>query len=111
MRSAHSTSAIIFGKVATGIGGGGSHSISAAVGNDLIPLRAKGMVQGFEIRKEGAVNGLGGVTDGTLGGQWAFLVLVPSLCSQLWDTGSRYPTSESCCFVSKREDMSRCQYG
>lgn len=79
--AARSKSAIILGRAAAGIGGGGLNSISTYVGNDLIPLRSRGMVQGLGMVTYGAGIGLGGVVGGSinemLGWRWAFLILVP----------------------------------
>lgn len=78
---AHSKHVIILGRAAAGIGGGGLNSICTFVGNDLIPLRSRGMVQGFGMVTFGAGIGLGGVVGGSVdsawGWRWAFLILVP----------------------------------
>ena len=72
---------IILGRVAAGIGGGGMNSICTFVGNDLIPLRSRGMVQGLGMVTYGVGIGLGGVIGGSIdsiwGWRWAFLLLVP----------------------------------
>ena len=79
--AARSKSIIILGRAAAGIGGGGLNSISTYVGNDLIPLRSRGLVQGLGMVTYGAGIGLGGVVGGSIneiwGWRWAFLILVP----------------------------------
>ena len=89
---AQSKTVIIFGRVAAGMGGGGLNAISTFVGNDLISLRSRGMVQGFGNVVFGAALGLGGVLGGSIndvwGWRWAFLVLVPP--SLLCAAGNAY---------------------
>ena len=79
--AARSKSVIILGRAAAGIGGGGLNAMSTYVGNDLIPLRSRGLVQGLGMVTYGAGIGLGGVVGGSinemLGWRWAFLILVP----------------------------------
>ena len=79
--AARSKSVIILGRAAAGIGGGGLNAMSTYVGNDLIPLRSRGLVQGIGMVTYGAGIGLGGVVGGSinemLGWRWAFLILVP----------------------------------
>ena len=79
--AARSKSVIILGRAAAGIGGGGLNAMSTYVGNDLIPLRSRGLVQGFGMVMYGVGIGLGGLVGGSinemLGWRWAFLILVP----------------------------------
>lgn len=108
----HSNSVILFVREATGVGGGDLDSISAVIGNNIIPLRSRGMVQGFGNITKGALNGLGGVIGGRIAITWRAMSLSgagPHRCAHSFgDTRICYRTSESCCFISKREDMPRC---
>ena len=78
---ARSTSVIILDRAAAGIGGRGLNTVSTYVGNDLIPLRSRGLVQRLGMVIYGARIGLGGVVGRSinemLGWRWAFLILVP----------------------------------
>jgi MFS family permease len=72
---------MIFGRVVSGIGGGGLTSISTFATSDLVPLRTRGVWQGYGNVVFGSGMGLGGVIGGllndTLGWRWAFLMQVP----------------------------------
>lgn len=72
---------MIFGRVVAGMGGGGLTAISTFVGSDLIPLRKRGLWQGFGNVCYGVGAGLGGIFGGWINDVWgwrvAFLVLVP----------------------------------
>jgi len=72
---------MIFGRIVAGMGGGGLMSISTFVSSDLIPLRKRGLWQGFGNIFYGLGSGVGGVFGGwindTLGWRWAFLIQVP----------------------------------
>lgn len=72
---------MIFGRVVAGMGGGGLTAISTFVGSDLIPLRRRGVWQGFGNICFGVGAGLGGVFGGWINDTWgwrtAFLVQVP----------------------------------
>ncbi|KAF2453748.1 major facilitator superfamily domain-containing protein [Lineolata rhizophorae] len=72
---------IIFGRVIAGIGGGGLTAISTFVGSDLVPLRRRGLWQGFGNICFGLGSGLGGVFGGWINDTWgwrnAFLIQVP----------------------------------
>ncbi|KAL8693851.1 MAG: hypothetical protein Q9218_001407 [Villophora microphyllina] len=72
---------MIFGRVVAGMGGGGLTAISTFVGSDLVPLRKRGLWQGFGNVFYGIGAGLGGVFGGyindTLGWRIAFLIQVP----------------------------------
>jgi MFS family permease len=72
---------MIAGRVVSGIGGGGLSAISTFVSSDLVPLRRRGLWQGYGNIVFGLGQSLGGVIGGwlndTLGWRWAFLVQVP----------------------------------
>ena len=72
---------IILGRVVAGMGGGGLNAISTFVGSDLVPLRRRGVWQGFGNICFGMGAGLGGVFGGwigdTYGWRWAFYAQVP----------------------------------
>lgn len=78
-----STSAgmMIAGRVIAGMGGGGLGAISTFVASDLIPLRRRGVWQGFGNICWGLGSGIGGLFGGwvndTWGWRWAFLIQVP----------------------------------
>uniref|UniRef100_L2G5Y4 MFS multidrug transporter n=1 Tax=Colletotrichum fructicola (strain Nara gc5) TaxID=1213859 RepID=L2G5Y4_COLFN len=84
---AQTQSAIIFGRVVAGIGGGGLMSISTFLGSDLIPLRRRGIFQGIGNIAYGSGAMLGGVFGGLIndhtawGWRLAFLVQVPPKAS------------------------------
>lgn len=73
--------AIIIGRVIAGLGGGGVNSISTFVASDLVPLRRRGLIQGYGNLCYGVGSGLGGLFGGwindTIGWRWAFLIQVP----------------------------------
>ncbi|KAL9132550.1 MAG: hypothetical protein Q9175_006276 [Cornicularia normoerica] len=73
--------AMIFGRVIAGMGGGGLNAISTFVGSDLVPLRRRGVWQGFGNICFGVGAGLGGVFGGWINDTWgwrkAFLIQVP----------------------------------
>lgn len=72
---------MILGRVVAGMGGGGLTAISTFVGSDLVPLRRRGVWQGFGNISYGIGAGLGGVFGGWINDTWgwrkAFLVQVP----------------------------------
>ena len=72
---------MIFGRVIAGCGGGGLTAISTFIGSDLIPLRKRGMWQGFGNITYGVGAGLGGLLGGWINDEWgwrmAFIILVP----------------------------------
>ncbi len=72
---------MIFGRVIAGMGGGGLTAISTFVGSDLVPLRRRGVWQGFGNISYGIGAGLGGVFGGWINDTWgwrnAFLIQVP----------------------------------
>ena len=78
---AQSESTIIAGRVVAGLGGGGLNAIPLFITNDLVPLRRRGVWQGFNNICFGVGSGLGGVFGGwindTIGWRAAFLILVP----------------------------------
>ncbi|MCJ1277453.1 hypothetical protein MMC21_005266 [Puttea exsequens] len=78
---AQGEAAIILGRVVAGLGGGGLNAIPLFITSDLVPLRRRGVWQGFNNICFGLGSGLGGVFGGwmndTLGWRWAFLILVP----------------------------------
>lgn len=73
--------AIILGRVVAGMGGGGLTAISTFVTTDIIPLRNRGLWQGFGNICFGLGMGLGGVFGGWINDVWgwrnAFLIQVP----------------------------------
>ena len=72
---------MILGRVIAGMGGGGLTAIATFVGSDLVPLRKRGLWQGFGNICYGVGAGLGGVFGGWVNDTWgwrtAFLVQVP----------------------------------
>jgi MFS family permease len=52
---------MILGRVVAGMGGGGLMAISTFVGSDLVPLRKRGLIQGFGNVCYGLGAGIGGV--------------------------------------------------
>ena len=72
---------MIFGRVVAGIGGGGLTAISTFLGSDLIPLRRRGVWQGFGNISYGLGATMGGVLGGwindTYGWRAAFLIQIP----------------------------------
>lgn len=78
---AQSEGVMIAGRVIAGIGGGGLMCISTYVGSDLVPLRKRGLIQGFGNLVFGLGSGLGGIFGGWVNDVWgwrnAFLAQVP----------------------------------
>lgn len=86
---ANSQWVIILGRVISGIGGGGLTAIATFVTSDLVPLRRRGVWQGYGNLVFGLGMGFGGVfggwlndsaggwVDGFAGWRWAFLIQVP----------------------------------
>ncbi|KAF9636349.1 putative mfs multidrug protein [Lasiodiplodia theobromae] len=78
---AKSQNVMILGRVVAGMGGGGLLTISTFVTTDLVPLRRRGLWQGFGNLSFGLGSGLGGLFGGwindTLSWRWAFLIQVP----------------------------------
>lgn len=73
---------MILGRVVAGMGGGGLTAISTFIASDLIPLRKRGVWQGFGNICYGVGAGVGGIFGGWIndhGGGWrnAFLIQVP----------------------------------
>ena len=72
---------MIVGRVVAGMGGGGLNAISTFVASDLVPLRKRGVWQGFGNVCYGVGAGVGGVFGGWVNDVWgwrtAFLVQVP----------------------------------
>jgi predicted MFS family arabinose efflux permease len=72
---------MILGRVVAGMGGGGLMAISTFVGSDLVPLRKRGLVQGFGNVCYGLGAGVGGVYGGWIndvkGWRLAFLIQLP----------------------------------
>ncbi|KAI4206565.1 MAG: hypothetical protein LQ346_001055 [Caloplaca aetnensis] len=72
---------MILGRVVAGTGGGGLNAITTFVGTDLLPLRKRGVWQGFGNLIYGVGAGLGGVFGGWINDVWgwrvAFLIQVP----------------------------------
>lgn len=69
---------MIFGRIIAGMGGGGLNAISTFVGSDLVPLRRRGVWQGFGNVSFGLGATLGGVFGGWINDTWgwrtAFLI-------------------------------------
>lgn len=69
---------MIFGRIIAGMGGGGLNAISTFVGSDLVPLRRRGVWQGFGNISFGLGATLGGVFGGWINDTWgwrkAFLI-------------------------------------
>ncbi|KAI4158657.1 MAG: hypothetical protein LQ342_007236 [Letrouitia transgressa] len=72
---------MIFGRVIAGIGGGGLNAIGTFVGSDLVPLRKRGLWQGYGNLTFGLGASVGGVLGGRINDVWgwraAFLFQVP----------------------------------
>lgn len=72
---------MILGRVIAGTGGGCLNTISTFVASDLVPLRKRGVWQGFGNIVFGTGMGLGGVFGGyindTLGWRYAFYIQIP----------------------------------
>lgn len=72
---------IILGRVVSGIGGGCVNTITTFAASDLVPLRRRGVWQGFGNICFGVGSGIGGVFGGwmsdALNWRWAFLIQVP----------------------------------
>ena len=72
---------MILGRVVAGTGGGCLNTISTFVASDLVPLRKRGVWQGFGNIVYGSGMGLGGVFGGfindTIGWRYAFYIQVP----------------------------------
>lgn len=72
---------MILGRVVAGMGGGGLTAISTFVGSDLVPLRKRGLWQGYGNICYGVGAGVGGVFGGWINDVWgwrfAFLIQVP----------------------------------
>ncbi|KAF2802458.1 MFS general substrate transporter [Mytilinidion resinicola] len=84
---------VIFGRVVAGMGGGGLTAISTFVTTDIIPLRNRGLWQGFGNLFYGLGMGVGGVLGGWISDTWgwrnAFLIQVPFIvvsCALVWFT-------------------------
>ena len=78
---AQGESTIILGRVFAGLGSGGLNGIPNFIASDLVPLRRRGIWQGFNNIWFGLGSGLGGVFGGwmndSLGWRWAFISQVP----------------------------------
>ena len=72
---------MILGRLVAGVGGGCVNTIATILVSDLIPLRQRGVWQGFSNVFWGLGNGLGGVFGGYINDTWdwrvAFLAQVP----------------------------------
>ncbi|KLO99480.1 multidrug resistance protein fnx1 [Fusarium fujikuroi] len=72
---------LLAGRVVAGMGGGGLNAITAFVASDLVPLRRRGVIQGFVHICYGVGAGLGGLFGGWINDLWgwrtAFLSRVP----------------------------------
>ena len=78
---AKSESVIILGRVVSGIGGGCVNTITTFAASDLVPLRRRGLWQGFGNICFGVGSAIGGVFGGwmndAINWRWAFLIQVP----------------------------------
>jgi len=78
---AKSEAVMILGRVVAGMGGGCMNTISVFVASDLIPLRRRGLWQGFGNLAFGIGSGIGGIFGGWLHDVWtwraAFIVQAP----------------------------------
>ena len=61
---------MIFGRVISGMGGGGLMAISTFVGSDLVPLRKRGLIQGLGNVVFGSGAGLGAIFGGWINDTW-----------------------------------------
>ncbi|KAK9458159.1 major facilitator superfamily domain-containing protein [Dipodascopsis uninucleata] len=72
---------LVFSRVVSGIGGGGLNALATITLSDLIPLRKRGVLQGFSNIMYGTGAALGGIFGGSVtayfGWRWAFLLQVP----------------------------------
>ncbi|KAL1306053.1 hypothetical protein AAFC00_004179 [Neodothiora populina] len=82
--SARNAPMLIAGRVIAGIGGGCINTTAVFIASDLIPLRKRGVWQGFANVVYGAGMGLGGVFGGFMNDhfdwRWAFYIQVPFIC-------------------------------
>ena len=102
---------MIFGRVIAGCGGGSLNAISTFVGSDLVPLRRRGLWQGFANIMYGVGAGLGAVFGGWIndisGWRTAFLMLVPftAVCTILVFWNVNIPVKQSDRVAIKRVDF------
>ncbi|KAK9431223.1 major facilitator superfamily domain-containing protein [Lipomyces doorenjongii] len=72
---------LVFARVIAGIGGGGLTALSTITLSDLVPLRRRGVLQGFGNIMFGSGAALGGIFGGAVtaafGWRWAFWLQVP----------------------------------
>ncbi|KAK9375762.1 major facilitator superfamily domain-containing protein [Lipomyces chichibuensis] len=72
---------LVFARVIAGIGGGGLTALSTITLSDLVPLRRRGVLQGFGNIMFGSGAALGGIFGGAvtaaIGWRWAFWLQVP----------------------------------
>ncbi|KAK9369171.1 major facilitator superfamily domain-containing protein [Lipomyces kononenkoae] len=72
---------LVFARVVAGIGGGGLTALSTITLSDLVPLRRRGVLQGFGNIMFGSGAALGGIFGGAVtavfGWRWAFWLQVP----------------------------------
>ena len=72
---------MILGRVVAGLGGGGLYTIATFVASDLVPLKRRGLWQGFANICFGLGSGIGGIFGGwmndTFSWRWAFIVQIP----------------------------------
>ena len=74
-------SVLILGRAIAGLGGGALLAITTIFASDLVPLRKRGVIQGFNNIVIGIGTGsggfLGGLINNVWGWRWAFLIQVP----------------------------------
>ncbi|KAA8902059.1 hypothetical protein TRICI_005947 [Trichomonascus ciferrii] len=79
---------LVAGRVVSGIGGGGIMSLSTIAVSDLVPLRLRGIFQGFGNISFGMGAGVGGVVGGILtdkyGWRFVFTIQVPFICLSIF---------------------------
>lgn len=102
---------IILGRVVSGIGGGCMNTISTFAASDVIPLRRRGLWQGFGNICFGVGSGIGGVFGGWMNDafnwRWAFLIQVPLtlICTLIIFFTMKIPVKESDKSKIKRVDF------
>ncbi|EME43876.1 hypothetical protein DOTSEDRAFT_88200 [Dothistroma septosporum NZE10] len=101
-------SLIIVGRVIAGLGGGALSAVPLFIASDLVPLRKRGVWQGYNNICYGIGAGLGGVFGGwmndTLNWRWAFLALVPMTALSSLLVGRFVNMPESIAYTTQEKD-------